>query len=93
MHTTISSIYSAQRYAGDRREASGVWHRAVGYIFERIRIPLAKFEPTRRHYATHSAIARPAVRNELGVGWNVSNDIYVSRRQLADDLLSTLKIL
>lgn len=61
--------------------------------FERIRVPLAKLEPARRHHVTDSAIAWPAVHKELGVGWRVSKDIYVSRRQLADDLLSALAIL
>lgn len=61
--------------------------------FERIRIPLAKFEPARRHQATDSAVAWPGVHPNLGLGWGVSNDKYVSRRQLADDLLSALEIL
>jgi putative ABC transport system substrate-binding protein len=32
MHTTIGRVYSAQRYAGDRREASRLWWRTVGVI-------------------------------------------------------------
>jgi hypothetical protein len=67
--------------------------KSTKLAFERIRIPLAKFEPARRHHGTDRAIAWPAVHNDLGVGWRVSNDIYVSRRQLADNLLSTLEIL
>lgn len=67
--------------------------KSTKIAFERIRIPLAKFEPARRHQATDSAIAWPAVHYDLGVGWSVGRDIYVSRRQLADDLLSTLEIL
>src|SRR5215470_11756240 len=32
MHTTIGRVYRAQRYAGDRREASLLWWRTVGVI-------------------------------------------------------------
>jgi hypothetical protein len=67
--------------------------KSTKIALERICIPLAKFEPAKRHHTTDSAIARPVVHNDLGVGWSVSKDIYVSRRQLADDLLSTLEIL
>jgi hypothetical protein len=67
--------------------------KSTKIAFERIRIPLAKFEPARRHHATDNAIAWPAVEHDLGGGWSVSKDIYVSRRQLADGLLSTLEIL
>lgn len=67
--------------------------KSTKIAFERIRIPLAKFEPPRRHQATDSGLAWPVVRSELGLGWRVSSDVHVSRRELADDLLSTLETL
>jgi hypothetical protein len=67
--------------------------KSTKIAFERIRIPLAKFEPARRYQATDSAVAWPGLYRDLGVGWSLGRDIYVLRRQLADDLLSTLEIL
>ena len=32
MHATIGRVYRAQKYAGDRREASLLWWRTVGVM-------------------------------------------------------------
>ena len=57
------------------------------YEFERIRIPLAKMEPARRHADTDSKIAYPALNSNFGISWRVSEEKYVVRRELSDNLL------
>ena len=55
--------------------------------FERLRIPLAKLEPSRRHRDTDSPIAYPAIHERMGISWHVSN-VFISRRELSDALLA-----
>jgi hypothetical protein len=59
--------------------------------FERLRIPLAKMEPSRRHRDTDASIAYPAIHEELGISWRVSKDVFISRRELSDVLLALLQ--
>jgi len=61
--------------------------------FTRIRIPLAKFEPATKFSATDSHIAYPAIHVELGVSWQVSEDTYISRRKLSDNMLNLFEIM
>lgn len=61
------------------------------HTFERLRMPLAKFEPSRRHQKTDSTIAWPAIHQEKGVSWQVAKNVFVSRRDLSDNLLSLLE--
>ena len=56
--------------------------------YERIRMPLAKFEAAKRYSKTDSHIAYPGFHKELGVAWQVSKDTWVTRRSLSDDMLS-----
>ena len=63
----------------------------VKRTFERLRVPLAKFEPAKRHEATDSHIAYPAINENLGVFWRVSPDKYIGRRELSDILLDLLE--
>ncbi|MBP2031211.1 hypothetical protein J2755_002174 [Methanohalophilus levihalophilus] len=58
--------------------------------FERIRIPLAKFEPARSHEDTDAPIAYPYTHMDLGFAWRVSQDTFISRRELSNDLLELL---
>jgi len=64
---------------------------AVKHTFERLRIPLAKFEPSRRYQNTDSPIAYPALHKEFGVSWHVATDVFISRRELSDILLTLLE--
>lgn len=57
----------------------------------RIRMPLAKFQPERRHARTDSHIAFPTVHRELGTAWQVGPDRFMVRRELSDLLLNTLQ--
>jgi hypothetical protein len=59
--------------------------------FERLRIPLAKFEPSNRHQKTDSPIAYPALHKELGASWHIAADVFISRRELSNILLTLLE--
>lgn len=55
--------------------------------FERLRIPLAKFEAAKKHSNTDSHIAYPGVNAQLGIAWQVSQDTWITRRELSDSML------
>jgi hypothetical protein len=59
--------------------------------FARIRIPLSKFEPASGHADTDSAIAFPAFINGQGIGWKISEQFWISRRELSDKMLNLLE--
>lgn len=54
---------------------------------ERLRIPLAKLEPSRRN-KEDSPIAYPAIHKEFGISWRIAADVFISRRELSDETLS-----
>lgn len=55
--------------------------------FERIRIPLAKFEPAKKFRKTDRHFATPGFHASLGVAWQISNDVWITRRTLSDNML------
>jgi len=59
----------------------------VKIIFERIRIPLAKHEPSKRHRETDSQLALPVIDKSLGLAWKINDNLVLSRRELADAFL------
>ena len=59
--------------------------------FERLRMPLAKFEPANRHKNTDSKIAYPALNELNGITWQISDEIFISRGELANEFLSLLE--
>jgi len=61
------------------------------HSFERLRIPLAKMEPARSHQDTDAPIAYPAIHRQLGISWQVSRDVFISRREMSDALLALLE--
>lgn len=63
----------------------------VKLLFERLRIPLAKFEPSRRHRDTDDYIAYPIIHREIGVSWQLSQTVYMSRSELSEKLLDLLE--
>ena len=60
--------------------------RNLKHTMERLRMPLAKMEPARRHHSD-SPIAYPCISSKLGVAWQLAADTFVSRRELSDALL------
>jgi hypothetical protein len=59
--------------------------------FNRLRVPLAKMEPASAHRNTDSHFAYPAI-NTKGIAWQVSQDVFITRRDLADRLLEALEL-
>lgn len=55
--------------------------------FARLRMPLAKLEPARRHQATDYVYPQPAFGYGRGAEWEVSPGALISRSHLADSLL------
>jgi hypothetical protein len=62
---------------------------AAKHLFERVRIPLAKFEASRRN-PNDGSIAYPAISPLHGVAWLIADKTFVSRRQLSDAFLALL---
>lgn len=58
---------------------------------ERLRVPLAKVEPAKRHKSTDFAMAYPLWINDREVAWQVSATNTISRKRLSDGLLTLLE--
>ena len=56
---------------------------------ERLRIPLLKMETPRR-FPTDSTMAYPTNSTGFGIAWHVAEDMYITRRELSDQLLGCL---
>lgn len=54
-------------------------------LFERVRIPLAKLEPSRRNTLTDFPAAYAGVGVD-GLAWKVADGVIISQRQLSDSL-------
>ena len=52
-------------------------------LFERVRIPIAKFEPSRKHKATDYPVATAGI-GPKGVGWEVSKNTRIYQTELSD---------
>ncbi|NGZ01684.1 MAG: hypothetical protein CV090_01375 [Nitrospira sp. WS238] len=58
--------------------------------FERVRVPLAKLEPSRRFKDQDLRVATAEMGN-LGVRWRLNENTYVDRRELANSFLNFLE--
>jgi hypothetical protein len=72
------------------KELNGKIHE-MRLRIERLRIPLAKMEPARRHAGTDAAIAYPSLHRNLGISWRVSAAEYICRREISDDIIAILE--
>ena len=66
----------------------------VRNIFARIRVPLAKMEASRKYTGnpgSDAPIPLPVLHQVLGLGWALSPEFVISRRELADALLELLE--
>jgi len=59
--------------------------------FERVRVPLAKMEKSRRFRDVDGAVAYPGMRRGFGVAWRLNENTWISRRELSDALLEVLE--
>jgi hypothetical protein len=99
LHITLSHLWVLGAYEVLRtihqrcREGGGVDEsvRDVLRRFERLRIPLAKFEPAGRHKETDTKIAYPALNAQYGVAWQVAEDVFIPRGELSDEFLMLLE--
>lgn len=73
--------------AANRKRASG----DLKHQFERLRVPLAKLEPARRHSTTDYSFPRPGIDDDRGIAWEVAPGEALSRSRLSDDFLSFLE--
>ncbi len=64
---------------------------AVKHQFERVRVPLAKLEPARRHDSTDYSFPRPGIEDGRGIAWEVAPGVALSRSQLSDEFLAFLE--
>lgn len=71
--------------------ADHVLIRNAKHFFERVRVPLAKFEAARRHTDTDSTIAYPSLNREHGIAWQVAEGVFISRRELSECLMELLR--
>jgi hypothetical protein len=62
-------------------------------LFERVRIPLAKFEAASRHAATDSTVAFPAIDRTHGIAWHIAAGTFITREELAQNFLHLLQAL
>jgi hypothetical protein len=58
--------------------------------FLRLRVPLAKFQPSNKNSKTDWGYAHPSLDRKKGVIWFVSNSDAIVRRDLSDNLLKIL---
>lgn len=56
---------------------------------ERLRVPLLKMETPRR-FPTDGSMAYPTVSRDFGVAWHIAEDMYITRREISDQLLGFL---
>ena len=59
--------------------------------FTRLRVPLAKMEPSKAFRKSDNEIAYPALVRHHGISWFVAPNVCITRRELADELLTLLE--
>ncbi|USD33661.1 MULTISPECIES: hypothetical protein [Vibrio] len=64
--------------------------RGLKHKFERLRVPLAKFEAARKN-PTGYTYAYPEINTMLGTSWRISNTESISRRELSDEFLQLME--
>ena len=98
-HTTMSYLwvlgaYEVIRSIRQRIKESGAQDEALTTLlrkFERLRMPLAKFEAATKHKESDSRIAYPAINLRHGIAWQVSESTFISRGELANEFLALLE--
>lgn len=65
--------------------------RDAKHFFERVRVPLAKFEAAHRYRDTDSTVAYPSLKRDHGIAWQVSKDVFISRWELSECFLDLLR--
>lgn len=92
-HLWVLGAYELVRMISERvhKDCSLTMEEAIEKIqetkrqFERVRIPLAKREPSRRNALTDFPVAYAGIGSE-GLAWKIADDVVISQRQLSDAL-------
>lgn len=64
--------------------------RVLKHKFERLRVPLAKFEAARKTPDGYT-YAYPVIDTALGTCWRISSNEVISRRELSDEFLQLME--
>ena len=75
------------KHAGTALEAH---FRDTKHFLERVRVPLAKLEPSRRHGVSDFSYARAVLARGKGYAWGVSNGTNILFTEASDRVVSTL---
>ncbi len=93
----ILGVYELIRTIAQRSNNTNLWNEAlIQEIKEfkndiaRLRMPLAKMEPSEKHN-TDYAIAYPYIHKTDGISWRVSQDKYITRKEISENFLSLLE--
>ncbi len=89
----ILGAYEILRSIAQRLSKQPQRFREAKASLERIRIPLAKDEPAKKHAATDSAVAYPIFHFQHGVGRQVNQSTVFTRSELARVFLEGLESL
>jgi hypothetical protein len=87
VYEVLRSINQSCRNSGNKDDQID----SVLRKYERLRIPLAKFEPAKKHKDTDSKIAYPSINPQVGIAWQLGDDFHVSRADLSDSFLELLE--
>lgn len=60
------------------------------YEFTRLRVPMAKFEPAKKHKNTDYKFPQGCIQSGRGLCWAVADGVVISRMELSDSLISFL---
>jgi hypothetical protein len=73
-------------------ETTQSWN-ALKKRFARLRVPLAKMEAAGGHESTDSPIAYQSISLDHGIAWQLSENHFITRQELANDMLCNLETL
>lgn len=85
---TLDQRFRTQGPAAEQRHRES---KKVKRLYERLRMPLAKLEPSERHRRTDYPFAKPGIDDERGIAWEVAPGVVISRSELSDEFLGFLE--
>ncbi len=94
----ILGVYELIRTLTQRSKNNNLWDENLVQEIEnfkrtiaRLRMPLAKMEPAKKHKNTDSAIAYPYIHKRNGISWRVSQSKYIPRKEISENFLLLLE--
>ena len=83
-----------QRFRKNPSLAKEAFRKRVNELkkkYARLRMPLAKLEPSNKYRNVDGPIAFPAMHKDLGVSWQIADNTYINRQELSDEFLQFLE--